>query len=409
VRLRNFCVLLTKETQVMAQNYRNPHESGRAEFGRDRSGRSERWGGRYQTGGDRDRYETGGERRYSSDWDDDSSERGYEGDRSYSAGGYAEEFGHRRDEGRERQHGGQGQYGQSQGQGQRGQGQYGQGQYGQGQYGQGQQGSEQYGGSRFGSSESYQDRWPGSGGSQGSQYSRGGFTGQRSQGYGDTGRGWGDEQQGGGGVEYYGTGRHYGGGFGSAAGTRAMGGGGAWSSSSDYGESAQDWRPESGGERGYGWQRPGNEYGSQGYGGGQGQQQSQGTFRGRGPRGYERSDERLKEMVCERLTDDPSIDASEITIEVNQKVVKLTGTVDDRRTKYEVEELVERLGGVKDIDNQLRVQSSQQGRSGESQSSGSSLSGGTTSTGGRTSGASSGGGVGGTSSTSSSTTSTKRS
>jgi hypothetical protein len=51
------------------------------------------------------------------------------------------------------------------------------------------------------------------------------------------------------------------------------------------------------------------------------------------------------------------IDASEINVEVTSQIVKLTGTVDDRSTKYDVEELIERCGGVKDIDNQLRVRS----------------------------------------------------
>jgi hypothetical protein len=88
-----------------------------------------------------------------------------------------------------------------------------------------------------------------------------------------------------------------------------------------------------------------------------------GVHRGKGPKGYTRSDDRLKEVICEKLTDDPMIDASEISIEVTGQIVKLTGTVDDRSTKYEIEELVERCGGVKDIDNQLRV------RSGSSQSS----------------------------------------
>lgn len=82
------------------------------------------------------------------------------------------------------------------------------------------------------------------------------------------------------------------------------------------------------------------------------------SHRGRGPQGYQRSDDRLKELVCERLTDDPRIDASNITVDVTGQTVKLTGSVDARHTKYQVEELVERLGGVKDIDNQLRVQSS---------------------------------------------------
>ena len=86
------------------------------------------------------------------------------------------------------------------------------------------------------------------------------------------------------------------------------------------------------------------------------------SFRGRGPKGYERSDARLREIICERLTDDPRIDASDVSVEVTQKVVRLTGSVDDRRTKYAIEDLIERCG-VKDIDNQLRVQSADRPRS----------------------------------------------
>jgi hypothetical protein len=81
------------------------------------------------------------------------------------------------------------------------------------------------------------------------------------------------------------------------------------------------------------------------------------------PKGYTRSDDRLKEVICEKLTDDPMIDASEINVEVTSQIVKLTGTVDDRSTKYDVEELIERCGGVKDIDNQLRVRSGSSQRS----------------------------------------------
>jgi hypothetical protein len=81
-----------------------------------------------------------------------------------------------------------------------------------------------------------------------------------------------------------------------------------------------------------------------------------GAFRGRGPKGYERSDDRLREIICERLTDDPRIDASDVHIEVRDKVAKLTGQVPDRRTKYEIEDVVEHCG-VKDIDNQVRVRS----------------------------------------------------
>lgn len=80
-----------------------------------------------------------------------------------------------------------------------------------------------------------------------------------------------------------------------------------------------------------------------------------GSNRGKGPKGYERSDDRLKEIICERLSDDPDIDASEITVNVTGATVTLTGTVDSRSAKYAVEEMLANCGGVKDVDNQLRV------------------------------------------------------
>jgi hypothetical protein len=63
-------------------------------------------------------------------------------------------------------------------------------------------------------------------------------------------------------------------------------------------------------------------------------------------------------MICERLTDDPRIDASDVSVEVNQGIVRLTGAVGERRTKYQIEDLIERCGGVQDVDNQLRIHSS---------------------------------------------------
>jgi osmotically-inducible protein OsmY len=79
------------------------------------------------------------------------------------------------------------------------------------------------------------------------------------------------------------------------------------------------------------------------------------TFRGRGPRGYRRSDERIHEDVCECLTDDERIDASNISIEVKDCEVTLTGTVNSRDEKRRAEDLIDQLSGVRDIHNSLRV------------------------------------------------------
>jgi hypothetical protein len=87
--------------------------------------------------------------------------------------------------------------------------------------------------------------------------------------------------------------------------------------------------------------------------GGQGIQQ--GTFSGRGPQGYRRSDERILEDIYEALTIDPNIDATNITAEVKSGEVTLKGTVTDRNAKRLAEELAEQCSGVKDVQNQIRV------------------------------------------------------
>lgn len=83
-------------------------------------------------------------------------------------------------------------------------------------------------------------------------------------------------------------------------------------------------------------------------------------FRGRGPKGYTRSDERIREDICERLTRHPDIDASDIEIEVRQGVITLTGSVDHRPVKHLVEDLVENVSGVQDIENRITVKAQSQ-------------------------------------------------
>ncbi|MDY6948157.1 MAG: BON domain-containing protein [Pseudomonadota bacterium] len=83
--------------------------------------------------------------------------------------------------------------------------------------------------------------------------------------------------------------------------------------------------------------------------------ETRGQHRGRGPRGYRRSDERIKEDVCQCLTDDHHIDATEIEVAVNDREVVLSGTVTSRAQKRHAEDLIERLSGVRDVINNLRV------------------------------------------------------
>lgn len=81
------------------------------------------------------------------------------------------------------------------------------------------------------------------------------------------------------------------------------------------------------------------------------------SFAGKGPKGYKRSDERIREDVSECLEADHHIDASEVEVQVKEGVVTLTGTVDSRFAKRHAEEIIENLRGVKDVTNQIQVQS----------------------------------------------------
>jgi osmotically-inducible protein OsmY len=86
------------------------------------------------------------------------------------------------------------------------------------------------------------------------------------------------------------------------------------------------------------------------------QQRGTGQFAGRGPKGWTRKDDRILEDVCQRLTDHPDIDASEIEVKVENGEVTLTGHVDSRQVKRMAEDVAEHVSGVRDIHNQLRVQ-----------------------------------------------------
>jgi hypothetical protein len=106
--------------------------------------------------------------------------------------------------------------------------------------------------------------------------------------------------------------------------------------------------------RGYGYGRHGGYDQNIGYGPGQ---MPRGDHRGKGPKGYTRSDERIREIVCEALSDDDQVDASGIEVTVKHGDVILSGTVEDRQMKRMAEDVVERCAGVNEVQNQLRVQS----------------------------------------------------
>lgn len=78
-------------------------------------------------------------------------------------------------------------------------------------------------------------------------------------------------------------------------------------------------------------------------------------FRGRGPKGYLRTDERIREDVCERLSWNDELDASEISVRVENGDVILEGSVESRYMKRLAGDLVERVPGVIDVHNGIRV------------------------------------------------------
>ncbi|MCK7595246.1 BON domain-containing protein [Pseudomarimonas salicorniae] len=97
-------------------------------------------------------------------------------------------------------------------------------------------------------------------------------------------------------------------------------------------------------------------------------------FTGRAPKGYERSDERIREDLCERLTEAADIDPSEVSIEVSGGRVTLSGEVEARWMRHQIENLADACPGVRDIDNRLTVasvRSRQQGQGGASNGNGS--------------------------------------
>jgi len=197
----------------------------------------------------------------------------------------------------------------SQGQGSQGERSQGYGSQGYGTQGYGSQGSRGFGGQ--------EDRSWGEQGAQGRGESQ-----QRGQGYGQA---WG---QGGGRQDYE---RQGGGGFGAGGGQEYGQGGGMF-----------------GGEMGQG---------------GRGQFMGQGEHRGRGPKNYTRSDERIREDLNDRLSDDAWLDASEIEVQVSKCEVTLTGSVNSREDRRRAEDLAEQVSGVKHVQNNLRVQQQGAGQS----------------------------------------------
>lgn len=112
----------------------------------------------------------------------------------------------------------------------------------------------------------------------------------------------------------------------------------------------------------------GGSYGQGGYGASQGRfgqgfdswnGQGQGQYgsgrKPKGPKNFTRSDERLREEVCERLMATGRFDVSEVSVEVKDGEVTLEGTVESRQAKYAIESAADSVYGVKDVTNRIKI------------------------------------------------------
>jgi hypothetical protein len=146
--------------------------------------------------------------------------------------------------------------------------------------------------------------------------------------------------------EGWGRGREESAGYGGAHGTR--GGYGAWGREGEWDRGDRD-------SRAFGGYRPGA---SREPGGGSRDWMTggaAGAYAGRGPRNYQRSDERIREDICERLTEHGDLDPTDVEVRVQNAEVTLEGSVHDRWSKRTAEDLAEGVWGVKAVHNLIRV------------------------------------------------------
>jgi osmotically-inducible protein OsmY len=140
------------------------------------------------------------------------------------------------------------------------------------------------------------------------------------------------------------------------------GGFGAYGSGAAYGYGPTGgYNPGRTGERGYGrnrrdwWDRTSDEVMSW-FGDEDAARRRRSDHRGRGPSNYTRSDDRIREDVNDNLTDDWGVDASNVNVSVNNGEVTLDGTVATRLQKRRAEDCAEEVSGVKNVQNNLRIQ-----------------------------------------------------
>lgn len=85
------------------------------------------------------------------------------------------------------------------------------------------------------------------------------------------------------------------------------------------------------------------------------QLQEQRNFSGVGPKGWKLSNEKLREKICEVLTNSYEVDPTEMEVTVEEGIVYLKGFIKSRGMKAVAVDLVYSIPGVEDVITQLQI------------------------------------------------------
>jgi hypothetical protein len=138
------------------------------------------------------------------------------------------------------------------------------------------------------------------------------------------------------------------------------GGRGAWGDygeSSTYGSSAGEWgygRDESRRDYGRDWRRGGREERGPMERFGEKLKEGVRKLTGRGPKGYRRSDDRIRDDVSEQIARS-WVNAENVEVKVESGEVTLTGFVESREEKRAIEDIADDVFGVDEVHNHLRL------------------------------------------------------
>jgi|GEM_PF-750953 len=78
-------------------------------------------------------------------------------------------------------------------------------------------------------------------------------------------------------------------------------------------------------------------------------------YSGRGPRGYQRADDKIWEDVCDALANAFEVDASDMEVYVEDNVVFLSGNANTPEEAWRAEKLAYNVYGVDSVRNQLHI------------------------------------------------------